>query len=149
MTVRPVILFGLATGLLLIAAGAMTFMRGVEVHNDIRDGLLSQAIVTSDDASIPGAVVDGPDTAAAQAEIISEHLTGMLQERAGVSACTQLPRGHELDGTCTKAISRITALRLAQTAFGVASMAKGLGIFIVIVGVGVLVGPVVFQTRKV
>jgi hypothetical protein len=162
-TARTVaVIAGFLVGLVLVVAGAYTLFQGFAIEDDVGSALEEEKIFTAADAAIPEAPVNDADTARAQADIIREHLAGMLSESGitddngePITACAQLPRADELpedqqhlDGTCTKAISRITALGLAEAAFGVSTLVKGFGVLLILVGAGVFVGFFVFQPRS-
>jgi hypothetical protein len=152
---------GFLVGLLLVVAGAYTLYQGFAVEDDVSSSLEEEKIYTSEDAAIPEEPVTDAETARAQADVIREHVTEMLSETGltdesgdPITACAQLPRTDELpeelqylDGTCTKAISRITALGLAEAAFGVSTLVKGFGVLLILVGLGVFAGFYVFQPR--
>ncbi len=152
---------GFLVGLVLVGAGVYTLYQGFTVEDDVSSALTEEKIFTAEDAAIPEAPVTDADTARAQADVIREHLTEMLSETGitddngePITACAQLPRTDDLpeelrhlDGTCTKAISRITALGLAEAAFGVATLVKGFGVLLILVGLGTFAGFYVFQPR--
>jgi hypothetical protein len=152
---------GLLVGLALVGAGIYTLIQGFAVADDVGDALTEEKIFTSEEAAIPEEPVDDADTARAQADVIRKHVEEMLSETGitdengnPITACAQLPRTEELpedlqylDGTCTKAISRITALGLAEAAFGVSDIVKAFGGLPILVGVGTFAGFFVFQPR--
>src|SRR5688572_18597818 len=63
-------------GLVLVIGGAFMVIQGLSVRNEIRDELRAEQITTSQDASIPGVLVDDEDTARAQADVIKQHTLG-------------------------------------------------------------------------
>ena len=62
-------------GLVFLAAGVYTVVRGFDAKGQVRDELEAQKIVTSEDASIPNAPVVDAATADAMANIIGVHAT--------------------------------------------------------------------------
>jgi len=156
------VIVGFLAGLFLVGAGVYTIYQGFAVEDDVGDALTDEKIFTAEDAAIPEEPVTDADTARAQADVIREHLRTMLSESGitddsgqPITACAQLPRTDDLpedqrylDGTCTKAISRITALGLAEAAFGVSDLVKGFGALLIVVGLGTFAGFFVFQPRS-
>ena len=156
------IVIGFLVGLFLIGAGIYTIVQGFSVEDDIGDSLEEERIYTAEDASIPEEPVTDADTARAQREVIRKHIEETLSESGitddsgqPITACAQLPRTDDLpddlkylDGTCTKAISRITALGLAEASFGVATLVQAFGAMLILVGVGTFAGFYVFQPRS-
>src|SRR5438552_13660607 len=61
-------------GLVLAGAGLFMVREGRNAHNEVRDTLSSERIVTPEDAGIPTAPVTGPEEAKAQADVIREHI---------------------------------------------------------------------------
>ena len=65
-----------AVGLPLVAAGLLFIVMGFDTHDQIREELKEEMVVTSDDAVMPGVLVDDAETAKAQAGVIKEHTLG-------------------------------------------------------------------------
>src|SRR3954470_15530924 len=59
-------------GVCLAGGGAFMIVEGRSAHDEVRDTLASEKIVTPEDAGIPTAPVTGPDEA--KADIIREHV---------------------------------------------------------------------------
>src|SRR5262245_15622860 len=60
-------------GLVFLAAGGYTIVRGFDAKDQVRDELMAQRITTPEDASIPNARVDDAATAESMADIIGTH----------------------------------------------------------------------------
>lgn len=112
-------------GVLMIIGGATTWFV-------VSDTLGDQAIVTSDDACLPGEPVDGPFTAYCEAEVINTH----TMERTGGLTYAQLDRDDPLRETAMTSSFLQASLFTSVVAFGVAAMAVGMGVVFVLIGLG-------------
>jgi len=81
-------------GLVFLAAGAYTVVRGIDARADVRDELEAQNIVTPEDASIPNAAVVDAATAQSMADIIGVH----ADEATGGRSYAELGRYLTPDG---------------------------------------------------
>jgi hypothetical protein len=152
-------------GLVFLAAGAYTIVRGIDAKADVRDELEAQKIVTTEDASIPNAPVVDAATAQSMAEIIGVH----AEEATGGRTYAELGRFLTPDGGDTsdeaealkdeegnpvanplrnvafQASALRTSLYTSVLAFNVSDLVTGLGVAfaalgLVIGGVGVALG---------
>jgi hypothetical protein len=85
-------------GLVFLASGAYTVIRGIDAKGQVRDQLEAQRIVTPDDASIPNAPVVDTATAQSMAEIIGIHAAEARDGRTYAELgrfLTPDGRGHE------------------------------------------------------
>src|SRR4051794_8499724 len=64
----------LVLGVALIGAGAFMVYEGRTAHNQVRDTLADERIVSAEDADIPLVPVTGPAEAKAQADAIKGHM---------------------------------------------------------------------------
>ena len=94
---------GFVVGIVLLGAGAYALYQGFAIEDDVGSALTDEKVFTSADAAIPEAPVTSADTARAQADVIREHLTGILSETGitdengdPITACAQLPRTDDL-----------------------------------------------------
>jgi hypothetical protein len=111
-------------GLILVVAGAFTWYV-------VRDQLSDEKITVSDDADhFGGDPVDGPLTAYAQADVISEHA---LEETDGLTYA-QLDQDDPRRDTVMTASFLRASLFTSVVSFGVAAFAFGLGLLLLIIG---------------
>ena len=126
-------LSALALGLVLVAAGAYTLAQALSVRDQIRDELRDEQIVTSQDARIPGVLVEDAETARAQADAIKEHTLGRW------GPYSQLPREDPRRAQYIDGVALRTALNLAVMGFGITDLLVGLGAILIVAG-GATVG---------
>jgi hypothetical protein len=148
-------------GLVFVGAGAYTIYRGFDARAQVENELAAQNIVTPEDASIPNAVVDDPETAVAMAEIINVHAmesSGGLtyaemgrfvsaenpDDPAGTSNPDEAligdngqPVPNSARTTALTAANLRTSLYTSVLAFNVSNLVVGLGAMIVVLGVAV------------
>ena len=111
--------------LLIIGAGSTWLL----VSNTLSD----QQITVSDDASCAaGASVDGPYSAYCQAKIIEEHTMNIT----GGKTYAQLDREDPVRATAMNSSFLQASLFTSVLAFGVAAMAAGMGVIMVLIGLG-------------
>ena len=122
----------LVLGLLLVVGGAYMVIQGVSVRNELRDELRDEQIVTSADASIPGAIVDDAETARAQADVIKEHTLGRW------GPYNELPRDDPRRAQFIDGVTLRTALNLSVMGFGVTQLVIGAGLLVLLAGLATL-----------
>ena len=152
-------------GVVFLAAGVYTVVRGLDAKGQVRDELEAQKIVTPEDASIPNAPVVDAATADAMADIIGVHAaeaTGgrtyaemgrFLTPEGGDTSDEALalkdeegnPVANPLRNVAFQASALRTSLYTSVLAFNVSDLVIGLGIAfaalgVVIGGVGVALG---------
>ena len=111
--------------LLIIGAGGTWLL----VSNTLSD----QAITVSDDASCAaGETVDGPYSAYCQAKIIEEHTMNIT----GGKTYAQLDREDPVRATAMNSSFLQASLFTSVLAFGVAAMAAGMGVIMILIGLG-------------
>src|SRR5688500_12054517 len=120
-------------GLLLVIGGAYMIIQGLSVRNEIRDELKAEQIMTSQDASIPGVLVDSAETARAQADVIKEHTLGTW------GPYSELPRDDPRRAQFIDGVTLRSALNMAVMGFGVTQLVIGAGLLIVLAGLATLV----------
>jgi hypothetical protein len=123
----------LVLGLCLLAGGAYMVIEGISVRNEIRDELRDEQIVTSQDASVPGVLVEDAETARAQADVIKEHTLGTW------GPYSQLPREDPRRAQFIDGVTLRTALNVAVMGFGVTDLVIGTGVIVTMAGAATLV----------
>ncbi|MEE8347066.1 MAG: hypothetical protein V3S20_06945, partial [Dehalococcoidia bacterium] len=100
-------------------------------------------ITTSDDAVIPGALVDDVATARAQEGIIKEHTLGTLGPYSGME------REDPNRETYLKGVTLRTALNQAVMGFKVADLVVGVGALVLVIGLTnvTVMAPMLYWTR--
>jgi hypothetical protein len=115
-------------GLLLVIGGAYMVIQGLSVRNEIRDELRAEQITTSQDARIPGVLVDDAETARAQADVIKQHTLGTW------GPYSQLPREDPRRAQFIDGVALRTALNMAVMGFGVTDLIIGAGVLVLAAG---------------
>jgi hypothetical protein len=111
-------------------AGAVMLVAGVATWFTVQSELADQKIVVSDDADfLAGDKVDGPFSAYAQADVIAKHAT----EIADGKTYAELPQDDPNRETVMTASFLQASLYTSVVAFGVAAMAVGLGVVLMLV----------------
>jgi hypothetical protein len=144
-------------GLVFLGAGIYTVVRGFDAKDQVRDELVSQAIVTPADASIPNATVDDPATAKSMANIIKTHsleatdgktyaeLGRYLAKDGGdtndealaAKDATGKPVANPVRNTAFQASALRTSLYTSVMAWNVSDLVIGLGLMIAVLGLAV------------
>jgi hypothetical protein len=118
-------------GLLVIIAGAVLFVAGVVTYIVVGNTLSDEHITVSDDAAhFAGNEVSQPWEAYAQADVIGEH----AKKIAGGKTYAQLPQDDPNRPTVMTASFLQASLFTSVVAFGVAAMAAGMGVVLVLIG---------------
>jgi hypothetical protein len=111
-------------GIVMILAGGVTYYM---VHNELK----AAKITVADDASmLAGDKVDGPFSAYAQAMIIDKHAL----KATGGKTYAELDREDPLRQTAMSASFLRASLFTSVVAFGVAAMAMGIGLMLLLIG---------------
>ncbi len=118
----------LIMGVVLIVAGGVTWYM-------VRDQLVAEKITVADDADfLAGDDVDGPFSAYAQADVINEHAL----EATNGKTYAELDREDPARQTAMSASFLRASLYTSVVAFGVAAMAVGLGIALILVALALM-----------
>jgi hypothetical protein len=126
--VRVVAILLLLAGVILVVAGGVTW---ITVQNQLAD----EKITVSDDADrFAGEPVDGPFTAYAQAEVIEKHAL----ESSGGKTYAEMERNDPARATVMDASFLRASLFTSVVAFGVAAMAVGIGVIVLLIGYALL-----------
>ena len=115
-------------GAVMVVAGGVTWFM-------VQDQLSDAKIVVAEDADfLAGDKVDGPFSAYAQAQIIDKHAL----EATGGKTYAELDREDPLRETAMSASFLRASLFTSVVAFGVAAMAMGLGVTLILVAMALL-----------
>jgi hypothetical protein len=117
-------------GIVLMGSGLFMASEGRAAHDDVRDALADERIITAEDAEIPLANVDSADEAKAQAEIIRVHAL----EATGGKTYAELDRTDPARATYLNSVTLRTALMESYLAFKVADLVVGIGLIVVLLG---------------
>jgi hypothetical protein len=117
--------------ILVMAAGAVMVVAGAGTWFLVQSQLSDERITVSDDAAhFAGDSVDGPLTAYSQAETIEKHAI----EASGGKTYAELPQDDPTRNTVMTASFLRASLFTSVVSFGVAAMAGGLGIVLLLIG---------------
>ncbi len=117
---------------LIIVAGIVMVVAGVVTWFVVQDQLANENITVSDDADfLAGNEVNGPFSAYAEADIINEHAL----EASGGLTYAELEQDDPVRQTVMTASFLRASLFTSVVAFGVAFMAAGLGVVLVLIGI--------------
>ena len=115
-------------GAVMVVAGGVTWFM-------VQDQLSDAQIVVAEDADfLAGDKVDGPFSAYAQAQIIDKHAL----EATGGKTYAELDREDPLRETAMSASFLRASLFTSVVAFGVAAMAMGLGVTLILIAMALL-----------
>src|SRR6266540_176549 len=144
----------LVLGVAFIAGGLYMVSEGRSAKDEVRDAIVRENIVTSEDAAIPNVPVTNAATAKAEAEIIQAHVlkatggdTYATVDRYlaadGVGTTSDKEQALIVDGnpvpnparnTAFQGAALRTSLNLAVMGFKVSDLVIGMGFFMVVVG---------------
>lgn len=117
--------------ILVMAAGVVMIVAGVGTWIAVQTQLADEQITVSDDADrFAGDAVDGPLTAFSQANTIEKHAL----EASGGKTYAELDQDDPTRDTVMTASFLRASLFTSVVSFGVAAMAVGLGIVLVLIG---------------
>jgi hypothetical protein len=136
-------------GFTLIGAGLFMVLEARAAHDDVRDALAAERIITAEDAEIPLAPVNGPAEAKAQADAIQAHVMATTEGKT----YAELPRDDPRRATYLQAVTLRTALMESYLAFKVADLVLGVGIIVALLGashvvLGAYLGLVMNATKR-
>jgi len=138
-----------AFGLVLVGSGLYMVREARLAHDDVRDTLADERIVSAEDADIPLAAVTGPAEAKAQADAIKAH---MLKTTGG-KTYAELSRDDPNRATYLNSVTLRTALMESYLAFKVSDLVQGVGIIVALLGLshvvlGAYLGLVALPARE-
>ena len=117
-------------GLVLVASGVFMVYEGRAAHNDVRDTLAEERIISSEDAAIPLAEVDSAAEAKAQAEVIRKHAL----DQSGGKTYAEMDRSDPNRATYLNSVTLRTALMESYLAFKVGDLVVGVGAIVALLG---------------
>ena len=117
-------------GFVLAGAGVFMIVEGRAAHNEVRDTLADERIITSEDAEIPLADVDSAAEAKAQADVIRAHIL----ETTDGKTYAELDREDPNRALYLNSVTLRTALMESYLAFKVSDLVVGLGAIVVLLG---------------
>ena len=122
--------------ILVIIAGILLIVTGVFTWFNVSNQLADQNITVADDAeNFAGEPVDGPLTAYEQATVINRHAL----EATGGKTYAELDREDPARETALTASFLRASLYTSVVSFGVALMAAGIGLVLILLGWALLV----------
>ena len=117
-------------GTISVIAGALLIVAGLVTWFVVSDTLGAQNITTASDACLPDRPVSGPFTAFCQADVINQHTLDIT----GGLTYAELPQDDPLRETAMQSAFLQSSLFTSVVAFGVAAMAAGMGILVLLIG---------------
>lgn len=117
-------------GLILVGSGIYMAMEGRAAHNDVRDTLAEERIITSQKSAIPLTPVTGPEEAKAQADVIRDDIL----EITGGLTYAELARDDPRRDTYLDSVTLRSALMQSYMAFKVADLVTGIGALVAALG---------------
>jgi hypothetical protein len=120
------VMFGVA----LIGSGAFMINEAFAAHDEVRDSLAAERIITAEDAEIPLATVDTAAEAKAQADAIQHHALTITEGKT----YAELDRNDPRRATYLQAVTLRTALMESYLAFKVSDLVAGVGAIVVLLG---------------
>ncbi|MFQ5472469.1 MAG: hypothetical protein ACE5FA_06250 [Dehalococcoidia bacterium] len=134
-------------GIVFVAAGVYMVTEGQSAKDEVRDAIIAENIITSEDASIPNVLVNSAATAKAEADVIEMHYLNIT----GGKTYAELDREDPLRATALTAANLRTSLNLAVMGFKVSDLVIGMGAFMILIGgtFVVFIGPAVYYSAEV
>jgi hypothetical protein len=126
--VRVLAIVVIVAGAIMVAAGVVTW---IAVQNTLADEHIT---VSSDADYFAGDDVNGPLTAYSEAQTIEKHAL----ESSGGKTYAELAREDPLRQTVMTASFLRASLFTSVVSFGIAAMAAGLGVVLVLIGIALL-----------
>jgi hypothetical protein len=120
----------IAFGFVLAGSGVFMMYEGRTAHDEVRDTLADERIITAEDAEIPLADVDSAAEAKAQAEVIRKHAL----ESSGGKTYSEMDRNDPQRPVYLNSVTLRTALMESYLAFKVSDLVVGMGAIVVLLG---------------
>jgi hypothetical protein len=124
-----------AFGLVLFASGAYMIGEARSAHDEVRDALAAERIITAEDAEIPLAPVNNAAAAKAEADVIQMHALRTTEGKT----YAELDRADPRRATYLQAVTLRTALMESYLAFKVADLVQGVGAIVAMLGLSQVV----------
>lgn len=119
-------------GAMLVVAGIYMVFEGRNAHDDVRDALTDERIITGENADIALQPVDGPAEAKAQADLIREDVLKIT----GGKTYAEMERDDPNRAVYVQSITLRTALMQSYMAFKVSDLVSGVGAVVAALGLG-------------
>lgn len=134
-------------GLVFIGGGIYLVVQGQSAKDEVRDSIVSENIITSEDSRIPNVLVDNAAKAKAEADVIEVHYL----EITGGKTYADLDRDDPNRETAFRAVQLRTSLNLAVMGFKVSDLVIGMGVFMIVVGATFIMfmAPAVFYSAEI
>jgi hypothetical protein len=117
-------------GAVLVGSGIYMVAEARAAHDEVRNALADERIITAEDATIPLAEVDSAAEAKAQADIIREHALATT----GGKTYAELDRSDPNRNVYLNSVTLRTALMESYLAFKVSDLVLGVGIIVALLG---------------
>ena len=124
-----------AFGFVLVGSGLYMVREARIAHDDVRDSLAAERIITAEDAEIPLEPVNNAGEAKAQADVIQKHVLKTTEGKT----YAELPRDDPRRATYLQAVTLRTALMESYLAFKVADLVLGVGLIVALLGLSHIV----------
>ena len=128
-TSKIAVVAAIILGIGMVVLGSIFMVMGFAAKGDIREALVRENVITSDDAPVPGVLVQNVETAKAQAVAIESHTFGRF------GPYSSMDRDDPNRETYLKGLTLRNSLNLAVVGFGVADMAVGVGAVTIVLGI--------------
>jgi hypothetical protein len=137
----------LVLGFVFIGAGIYMLNEGRSAKDEVTDAIVSENIITSEDAAIPNVLVHDAATAKAEADVIEVHYL----ELTGGKTYAELDRDDPNRETAFRAAQLRTSLNLAVMGLRVSDLVIGMSAFMIVMGGSfiVFIAPAVFYSAQV
>jgi hypothetical protein len=119
-----------AFGLVLVGSGVFMVSEARSAHDEVRDALIDERIITAEDAEIPLAKIDTAAEAKAEAEVIKAHALKTTEGKT----YAELDRADPRRATYLQAVTLRTALMESYLAFKVSDLVAGVGVIVALLG---------------
>ena len=131
-------------GIALMGIGIAFVALGMDAKDRLRTAMVAEDIYTSEDASIPNALVANVETAQAQEALLTEHTLGRF------GPYSALERGDPNRDTYLTALTIRNSLNLSVMGFGVSDLAIGTGAVVILLGAStaLFMAPALFALRR-
>jgi len=117
-------------GIVLFGSGLFMMREARLAHNEVRDTLALERIITAEDAEIPLAPVNSAAEAKAQADVIRKHAL----EASGGKTYAEMTRDDPARATYLNSVTLRTALMESYLAFKVSDLVLGVGAIVAMLG---------------
>ena len=122
------VVIAVTLGIGMTVLGSIFIFMGLDARGEVRDALVKEHVITSDDAPIPGVLVEDAATAKAQQDAIESHTFGRWGPYSSLD-----PDDPRRDAYITGLTIR-NSLNLAVVGFGVADLAVAMGAVTIVLG---------------